>query len=250
MQARDIMTKPVVWISHKAKIVEAIDLMLKSRLSGLPVIDEEGRLVGILSEGDLLRRTELGTEHHRPRWIEAFLMPGRSAQDYAHAHGRLVHEVMTRDPVCVDAATPLDEIVSLMEGRRIKRLPVLSHGALVGIVTRADLLGALADRLGRPAPARSGDLGIKEAIEAELRKQAWAPGPGVRVIVKDGVVELEGVILNDRLRDAIRVCAENVEGVKAVHDHLVFVEPYTGAYADPDEPAPRKVAPETPRVVE
>ena len=239
MQARDVMTKPVIWITPKAKLGEAIDLMLKSRLSGLPVVDAGGQLVGMLSEGDLLRRAELGTARQRPRWIETFLIPGRSAADYVQTHGRLVEEVMTPDPICVDADTSLDEIVSLMERKRIKRVPVLSSGALVGIVTRADLLRALSKKVAPPVQAHPDDIRIRDLIEAELKKQPWAPASGVRIAVKDGVVELEGIILEDRLREAVRVCAENVEGVKAVHDHLVFVEPYTGAYVDPDEKEPR-----------
>ena len=239
MRARDVMTKPVIWITPKAKLGEAIDLMLKSRLSGLPVVDAGGHLVGMLSEGDLLRRAELGTQRQRPRWIETFLLPGRSAEDYVQTHGRLVEAVMTPDPICVDADTSLDEIVSLMERKRIKRVPVLSSGALVGIVTRADLLRALSEKVAPAEQTHPDDIRIRDLIAAELKKQPWAPASGVRIIVKNGVVELEGVILEDRLREAIRVCAENVEGVKAVHDHLVFVEPYTGAYVDPDEQAPR-----------
>ena len=239
MLARDVMTKPVIWITPKAKLGAAIDLMLKSRLSGLPVVGAGGELVGILSEGDLLRRAELGTQRERPRWIETFLIPGRSAEDYVQTHGRLVEEVMTPGPICVDVDASLDEIVSLMERKRIKRVPVLSSGALVGIVTRADLLRALSQKVSPAAEVHPDDIRIRELIEAEFKKQPWAPASGVRIVVNDGVVELEGVILEDRLREAIRVCAENVQGVKVVHDHLVFVEPYTGAYVDPDEQAPR-----------
>ncbi len=239
MQARDVMTKPVISIGPRAKLSEAIDLMLKSRLSGLPVVDGAGELVGVLSEGDLLRRAELGTARQRPRWIETFLRPGRSAADYVQTHGRVVEEVMTPDPVWVDADTSLDEIVSLMERNRIKRVPVLSSGALVGIVTRADLLRALSEKVGLSAQTHPDDIRIRDSITAELHKQPWAPASGVRIMVKDGVVELEGTILEDRFREAVRVCAENVPGVKEVHDHLIFVEPYTGAYVDPDEQAPR-----------
>ena len=239
MRARDVMTKPVIWITPKAKLGEAIDLMLKSRLSGLPVVDAGGHLVGMLSEGDLLRRAELGTQRQRPRWIETFLLPGRSAEDYVQTHGRLVEEVMTPDPICVDADTSLDEIVSLMERKRIKRVPVLSSGALVGIVTRADLLRALSEKVAPAEQTHPDDIRIREFDRSRAQEAALGASLGVRIIVKNGVVELEGVILEDRLREAIRVCAENVEGVKAVHDHLVFVEPYTGAYVDPDEQAPR-----------
>ena len=235
MLARDVMTTPVLSISSKAKIGEAIALLLKSRLSGLPVVDERHRLVGILSEGDLLRRAELGTERRRPRWIEAFLMPGHSASDYVRTHGRVIEEVMTREPITATETTPLTEIVSLMERNRIKRVPVLRDGVIAGIITRADLLRVLASRAHMREPGSPDDQRIRDAIEANLKSQSWAPGSSVRIEVKDGVVELSGIILNDRFRDAIRVCAENTQGVKAVRDNLVFVEPFTGAYVDPKE---------------
>jgi len=235
MQARDIMTTSVISVSPRAKISEAIGIMLRSHLSGLPVVDAQRRLVGMLSEGDLLRRAELGTERRRPRWIETFLLPGRSASDYVHTHGRFIEEVMTREPITIQDTTPLDEIVSLMESKRIKRLPVLCVDMLVGIVTRADLVRALAVRSGAPQPANADDKRIREAIEVDLNSQTWMPGSSVRIEVTDGVVELAGIILDDRFREAIRVCAENTPGVKAVHDHLVFVEPFTGAYVAPEE---------------
>ncbi|MFI5013362.1 MAG: CBS domain-containing protein [Hyphomicrobiales bacterium] len=235
MQARDVMTSPVISVSPAAQISEAIGVMLRSHLSGLPVVDAEGRLVGMLSEGDLLRRTELGTERHRPRWIEAFLIPGRSAADYVHTHGRRVEEVMTSAPINVEDDASLEDIVSLMEQKHIKRVPVLQAGRLVGIVTRADLLRALLAAPGAAPPENPNDRRIAAAIEADLKNQSWMPGSSLRLKVSDGVVELGGIILDDRYRDAIRVCAENTPGVKEVRDRLVYVEPFTGAYIDPAE---------------
>ncbi|SDR63571.1 BON domain-containing protein [Rhizobiales bacterium GAS113] len=241
MQARDVMTSPVISIAAGAQIDDAIKLMLRSHLSGLPVIDRNGRLVGILSEGDLLRRVELGTERHRPRWIETFLTPGRTATDYVHTHGRVVDEVMTRELVTAGETTPLEDVVSLMEHKNIKRLPILRAGALVGIVTRADLLRALLRAPGKRTSARLDDRDIQAAIEAALKAQDWMPGLSITIKVDDGVVELDGIILDDRYREAIRVCAENIPGVKAVRDCLVFVEPFTGAYIDPpEEKAPER----------
>ena len=237
MQARDIMTTPVLTVRPKAKISEAIGIMLTSHLSGLPVVDTDRRLVGMLSEGDLLRRAELGTERHRPRWIETFLLPGRTASNYVHTHGRVVEEIMTAEPITVQVDTPIEEIVSIMERKRIKRVPVVCDGMLVGIVTRADLVRALAKGAIVRPPANGDDRRIQEAIESDLNSQSWMPGTSVRVELKDGIVELSGVILDDRYREAIRVCAENAPGVKGVNDHLVFVEPFTGAYIDPQEKA-------------
>jgi CBS domain-containing protein len=235
MQARDIMTKQLITISPMAKLREAIEQMVKSQLSGLLVVDPSGALVGILSEGDLLRRVELGTERHRPRWIEAFLMPARSASDYIHAHSRIVEDVMTRDPICVNAATPLAEIVSLMERKRIKRVPVLSDGALVGIITRANLLHALAERT-VSSPTQPNDEQLRKAIETDLNKQPWVQGLVVNVKVSDGIVELEGMVPSGRIRQAIRICAANIPGVKAVNDRFVTE---TRADVDPAEPGPQ-----------
>lgn len=235
MQVRDVMTSPVISIGAGAQINDAIKLMLQSHLSGLPVIDSNGRLVGILSEGDLLRRVELGTERHRPRWIETFLIPGRSATDYVHTHGRVVDEIMTRELVTAEETTPLEDAVSLMEHKSIKRLPILRAGALVGIVTRADLLRALLRAPDKRTSARLDDRGIQAAIETALKTQDWMPGLSITIKVDDGVVELSGIILDDRYREAIRVCAENTPGVKAVRDRLVFVEPFTDTYVDPAE---------------
>jgi CBS domain-containing protein len=236
MLARDVMSRPAISIGSTAKIADAIGLMLKFHFSGLPITDARGQLVGMLTEGDLLRRAELGTDRHRPRWIEAFLVPGRAATDYVHAHGRTVSDVMTRSPVTVEETASLNEVVGLMEGHHIKRVPVMRGEAIVGMITRADLLRALAGACATE-PLRMDDAALRGTIEANLRSQEWAPRTAIRVEVANGVVDLRGTIFDDRFRDAIRVCVENTPGVAAVRDHLVFVEPLSGAYVDPDEDA-------------
>jgi len=229
MNASDVMTRNVLSVRPEATIAEAIRLMLDNRISGLPVLDETGRLVGILTEGDLLRRGETGTERHRPRWLEILMGPGRLAEEYVRTHGRRIAEVMTRDPVGVSPDTPLEEIVALMERHRIKRVPVLDGDVPVGILSRADLLrGALAEA---PVAAAS-DEEIHERILAELARAAWVPRDGVAITVKNGVVDLNGVILDEKERVALRVAAENVPGVRAVQDHLVWVEPVSGTVID------------------
>ena len=228
MKASDVMSRNIVSIGRDAAIAEAIRLMLDNQISGLPVIDTAGRLVGILTEGDLLRRSETGTERHRPRWLEILMGPGRLAGEYVRTHGRNVEEIMTRDLVSVTPDTPLDEIVALMERRRIKRVPVLDGDVPVGIVSRADLLRALARSLEVQPVAVAGDDEIRERILAELAKVSWAPRDGLAITVVDGVVGLDGVILDEKERDALRVAAENVPGVRAVEDRLVWVEPVSG----------------------
>jgi len=229
MKASDVMTSPVKTVGPRDTIRTAIETMLCGHMSGLPVADGEGRLVGVISEGDLLRRTELGTEKQHSRWLEFLVGPGRSASDYVQTHGRYIEEVMTADPIVVEADTPLEEVVGIMERRRIKRVPVVRDGVLIGIVTRSDLLASLlAAEKAMVAPAGN-DAAIRTAILAELQKKAWVPSVSIRIEVLDGAVTLSGTILDERERDALRVAAENVAGVKAVHDELVWVDPYSGA---------------------
>ena len=229
MRAVDVMTLDPVSISPDELIVEAIRLMLQRKFSGLPVVDSTGALVGIVTEGDLLRRTETGTQRKRPRWIEFLIGSGRLANEYVHASGRKVHDVVTHDVQTVAEETPLDDIVQQMERHQIKRLPVVRGGKLVGIVTRANLLRALASVVGETKPvATADDASIRARIYAELQKQPWAPVNMLDVVVRDGVVHLWGVVLDERQREAIRVVAENTGGVKGIEDHLVWVEPMSG----------------------
>ena len=240
MKASDVMSRNILSVGRDAPIAQAIQLMLDNQISGLPVIDA-GRLVGILTEGDLLRRSETGTERHRPRWLEILMGPGRLAGEYVRTHGRKVEEIMTRDLVSVTPDTPLDEIVALMERRRVKRVPVLDGDAPVGIVSRADLLRALARTLDEEPVAVVGDDEIRERILAELAKVSWVPRDGLTITVGDGAVGLDGVILDEKEREALRIAVENVPGVRAVEDRLVWVEPVSGTIID----APQTARPAT-----
>jgi CBS domain-containing protein len=238
MNAGDVMTPRVVSVEPDASIVEAVRLMLANRISGLPVIAENGKLVGIVTEGDFLRRAETGTQRARRRWLEFFMGPGKLAEEYVHTHGRKVCEVMTPDPVTITEDTALDAVVSVLEERRIKRLPVVRSGVVVGIVSRANLLHALAS-LARAQPSEAPtDAAIREQIYAELNRQRWIPKDLINVVVHDGQVELWGTVLDERARQAVRVLAENVPGVAHVSDHLVWVEPMSGMTFEPvDEEA-------------
>ena len=239
MNAGDIMTPKVVSVGPDASILDAMQLMLANRISGLPVIAEGGKLVGIVTEGDFLRRAETGTQRARRRWLEFFMGPGKLADEYVQTHGRKVSQVMTPDPVTITEDTPLDVVVSLLEERRIKRLPVVRSGVVVGIVSRANLLHALAS-LARAQPIQAQtDAAIREQIYAELDRQRWIPKDFINIVVREGEVELWGTILDERARPAVRVAAENVPGVKHVSDHLVWVEPMSGMTFEPlnEEPA-------------
>jgi hypothetical protein len=190
------------------------------------VVDAKGQLVGMVTEGDFLRRGELGTQRQRSRWLEFLLGPGRLADEYVQSSGRQVSQVMTPDPKTITPQTPLEEVVRLMEHHRIKRLPVVHDSKVVGIVSRANLLRALASVAREVKPEASDDATIREQIIAECAKQPWAPR--INVVVCDGVVSLSGVITDDRARQAFIVAAENVPGVKAVQDRLAWIEPTSG----------------------
>jgi CBS domain-containing protein len=228
MQARDVMTVQPVCVRADAPISEAVRIMLQRKFSGLPVVDDRGVLVGIISEGDMLRRTETGTQRRRPRWIEFFIGSGRLAAEYVHASGRKVHEVMSREVHTVTGDTPLAKVVELMERHQIKRVPVVDDGKLVGIVTRANLLRALASLAGETKVGARDDASIRARIYAELKTQPWAPVNTLDIVVRNGIVHLWGVLLDERQREAIYVVVENTTGVTGVEDHLVWVEPMSG----------------------
>lgn len=234
MKAKDVMTSDVLTVNQDDSILHAVRLMLQHKISGLPVVDTEGRLVGIVTEGDFLRRAETDTQRRRPRWIEFFVGPGRLASEYVHTSGRKVREVMTPDVETVTEDTLLEEVVQLMERHRVKRVPIVRGQQLVGILTRANLLRALARLAQKPAPSSVDDAAIHERLVAELKKRSWAP-VGIDITVKDGVVKLTGVLTDERQRQALRVAAENIPGVKKIEDQLVWVEPAVGVVLQPAE---------------
>ncbi|OCC05893.1 hypothetical protein BA190_06415 [Labrys sp. WJW] len=229
MRVADVMTRNIVSVTPQTTLSQAIDVMVRSHISGLPVIGEDGRLAGILSEGDLLRRPELGTEKIGASWFSSLFKAGHLAQAYAQTHGRRVDEVMTRDVIVVAPNERLEEAVFLMEQHGIKRLPVIENDRVVGLLSRADLVRTLAEFLRQPYEEQPvSDQGIKAAIEAEFQAQPWAPAGAIRVEVQNGRVELSGVITDENQRNAIRIIAENTPGVQSVRDNISWVEPMTG----------------------
>lgn len=234
MRAHQIMTRPVVTVTPETTIVDAANLMLQRHVSGLPVVDGGGKLVGVVSEGDFIRRSEIGTGRRRGRWLRFILGPGKSASDFVHEHGHKVGEVMTKSPLTITEDTALAEIVALMEKNNVKRLPVVRGDKVVGIVSRANLLQAVAS-LAREVPDPTADDDhIRNRVIDALEKNDWCPF-GLSVIVRDGIVHLSGVITEERARQAAVVAAENVEGVKKVHDHLCWVDTMSGIYLNSPE---------------
>jgi CBS domain-containing protein len=234
MRAHQIMTRQVITVATGAPIVEAANTMLQNHISGLPVVDETGKLVGIISQGDFIRRAEIGTQRKRGRWLKLLLGPGKVASDFVHERGRKVGEIMTLDPCTVTEDATLEDVVSLMEQNNVKRLPVMRGDQLVGIVTRSNLLQAVAE-LAREVPDPTADDDhIRNHIITSIEKTDWGPF-GLGVIVRNGNVHLSGVITNERSRQAAIVAAENVFVVSKVHDHLCWVEPTSGMYLNSQE---------------
>src|SRR5579859_4566142 len=234
MRAHQIMTRPVISVTPDTTIVEAANIMLQKHVSGLPVLDATGKLVGIISEGDFIRRSEIGTQRKRGKFLKFILGPGKAASDFVLEHGHKVAEIMTPEPLTIGEDTALEEIVALMERNNVKRLPVTRADKVVGIVTRANLLQAVAS-LAREIPDPTADDDhIRNRVIDTLAKQDWCPF-GLSVVVRDGIVHLSGVITEERSRQAAVVAAENVTGVKKVHDHLCWVDTMSGMYLNSPE---------------
>lgn len=226
MRARDIMSSKVLTVSPDTTVRDVAALMIEKHISGVPVMDESGSLVGVISEGDLLRRPELGTDRHRRRWLSFFTNIEEQAREFTKSHALRAGDVMTKKIVHIAEETSLGEIVATMEKHRIKRLPVLTDGRLVGIVSRVDMLRALAARQAEPVPPPpESDAAIRATMNDVLKNEEWAMSAIVNVIVSDGVVHLWGVIDSEEQRQALRVAAEGIPGVKTVEEHLTFSLP-------------------------
>jgi CBS-domain-containing membrane protein len=224
MRAHQIMTRQVITIGPETSVVEAADTMLRHHISGLPVVNTAGKLTGIISEGDFIRRAEIGTQRKRGRWLQLLVAKGQSGSEYVRERGRKVNEIMTPDPVTVAEDTPLEDIVRIIEQHNVKRLPVVRGDQLVGIVTKSDLLQAVAT-LARDIPDPTADDDhIRSAIIAAIRGADWSPCR-FNVIVRNGIVHLSGIITDERCRQAAIVAAENVPGVRQVHDELCSYPP-------------------------
>jgi len=225
MRAIDIMTTEVITVAPTASVQEVAKLMSERGISGVPVVDGENRVIGILSEGDLLHRAETGTERVRQRrqswWLRS--LAADQASDYVKSHARTAQDVMTRDVVSVDETTPLADVATLLETKRIKRVPVLRAGKLVGIVSRANLVRAVAVA-GLPEETDREDRAIRAQLLNELNRRPWAKVWAADIIVKDGIVNLwVGAERSPEELNALRVAAENIPGVSKVEEHLMPV---------------------------
>ena len=228
MRARDIMTSKVVTIGPDADIATIAQLLIDKNISGAPVVDAAGKLAGMVSEGDLLKQAGLAGESRRSWWLRLVSTPEQDAKDFVKAHGHTAADIMTTDVVTIAENTVTTTIARLLEENRIKRVPVMRDGELVGIVSRGNLLQALAGhRDDGPAAPTADDRTIREAVYEALQGKGWASHAATNVIVTDGVVELWGWVETEAERRAMMVAAEDVSGVQKVIDHLGTVPPGT-----------------------
>ena len=220
LTASDIMTTDVITVAPETPVTEIAKLLYTRRISGVPVVEPDGRIIGIVSEGDLMSHVQAIGEQRRSWWLSAFSEQSMLARDYVKTHGRVAQDVMTSDVVTIAPEASIAEIARTLEQHRIKRVPVVRDGKLVGIVTRGNLMQALAIAdTGRAANVD--DRTIREQLMAELNAQPWTNMLAKNIVVQDGVVHLWGVVETEDERRALCVAAENIPGVRGVEDHLV-----------------------------
>ncbi len=223
MKAKDVMTTAVQTVGPDTPVTEIAQLLLDRRISGVPVVDPGGKVIGVVSEGDLMRRPESGTVTRRPWWLSLVISNDEMARDYVKTHGTKASDVMNRPAITVDADADLAAVAALLEKRRIKRLPVLQGGKLVGIVTRSNLLhGLIAHRAGKAAET---DAAIRKNIENELEGEVWANLRTTNVVVMDGVAHLWSMVGSESERHALVVAAERIPGVRRVEEHIAVLAP-------------------------
>ena len=220
MIAKEIMTTDVLTASPDQTIHDVAGKLLQRSVSALPVVDEQGRLIGIISEGDLLRRVETGTDRKRSWWLDMMVSTEEKSRDFLKSHAVHVRDVMTRDVIAVGEETPAYEIAGILEENRIKRVPVLDGDRLVGIVSRADLIRGLAVRRIPLSSSAQDDHGLREAVLRAIGEVDGAADAHVNVLVKDGAVHLWGLAQSPGHKAALRAAVEGVPRVAAVVDHL------------------------------
>ena len=222
MQAMKVMTRTVVTVPADATVWAAADILLGARVSAAPVVDADGRMLGIVSEADLLNRPEIGTVPSRS-WLQRLLTDEAIlARDYLRSHSHRVADVMTRKVVAIDERTDLKDVAALMQKHRIKRVPVVRDGKVVGIVFRANLLQGLLAREPQPAAAHASDDTLRGQVVAALARHDWGTGVS-NVVVENGVVHVWGSVTSPSVREAVRVAAENVPGVQRVVNKVVVL---------------------------
>ena len=220
MRALDVMVRHPVTAHPNMTVADAVELLSKHDISALPVVDEHHNLVGILSEADLLHRVEIGTERHRPWWLEALTGASKLAEEFAKSHGKTVGELMTTDVVSASEDASLSEIAGLLERNRVKRVPITRDGKLVGVVSRSNLIQALASVVENGEKHSDDDAQIRSELLARLEQQPWTDFDDRNITVSRGTVHLWGLVSSEEERKALIALAESVPGVVRVSDEM------------------------------
>src|ERR1035438_5323096 len=221
MKAADVMATNVITVRLDTPVATIAEVLLANRISAVPVVNDKDVLVGIVSEGDLIRRVEAGTERHRSWWLELLTGKETLAHEFVMSHARKAADVMTRPVISVQPDTPLGDIASLLEKHRIKRVPVASNGKIVGIVSRANLIQALVNLNRAKTEASVDDLTLHSNILEQLRSKPWVDPSTISILVNNGSVELWGIVDSETEKNAIRVAVEVTPGVRQVANKLV-----------------------------
>ena len=222
MNAADVMTHSVITVTPDTPVRSIAKLLAEKNIGAAPVIDAHGTLVGIISEGDLLRRKELGTERHR-RPLAAFVASNLTLEEeYIRSHASKASDIMRRNVITAAPDASLSDIVDLFEKHQINRVPIVENGKLVGIIARADLVHAFAAMAPAPAPAHVSDRTIRRQLMTELSQHRWSRYSGNSVTVRDGIVHLWGIVESSAEYDALRVAAQGIPGVRGVRDHTAL----------------------------
>lgn len=220
MKVHEIMTPEVVAVGPDTSVKEIATTMSERRISGVPVVTADGSVIGIVSQSDLLHRAELGTERRRKWWLQFFADDRQLAREFTQAHGRHARDVMSRHVVTIAADATLADAADMLDSHRIKRMPVVRDGKLVGMLTRGDLVRALAEAEDRTPAGTIDDADIHAALYQRLRREPWLRATLIAANVDDGVVQLRGFVESSEQRRALKALAEEVDGVKRVEDHL------------------------------
>lgn len=228
MQAQDIMTRDVVTVRPTASVHEIAKLMVEKHVSGIPVVDDAGAVIGMVSQTDLMHRAEVGTERKRKWWFRAFADANTLARDFIKAHGHAAQDIMARQIVSVRADAELRDVADILDKHRIKRVPVVKDGKLAGIVTRGDLVRALSLSQIVKSEKKLDNATLHKALKEQLHRHAWVNESFINLVVNDGVVELWGYVESADQQRALRVLVEETEGVAKVIDKISVGAPYRG----------------------
>lgn len=228
MKAYEAMTKDVVTVGANTPVREIAALLVRHRISAVPVVSEGGRVIGIVSQTDLGHRSETDTEKRRKWWLEVFADSDSKARDYIKSHGNVANDVMTRLVVSVSKGAQLSEVAEILDTHRIRQVPVMEDGSLVGMISRADLVRKLAEATITPSASRPENGVLQKAIWHRIKAEGWVHSALVNIVVNDGVVELWGAVASDDQRRALHLLVEGVNGVRRVEDHVGLLPKVTG----------------------